>query len=62
MKTEIKNGQLIITIPIEAPTMSASGKMSLVASSGGWQDLGVKVDGRALRGNLTVGFFNKAQG
>ena len=35
MNAEIKNGNLIITIPMHAPTPSATGKTLVVASSQG---------------------------
>ena len=52
MDATIKNGILTITIPVNsAPTLSASGKSRLVASSGGNKVTTLKVDGK----NVTVG-------
>lgn len=35
MTAEIKNGQLIITMPLQPPTSSASGKTKVIASTRG---------------------------
>jgi len=57
MQAKIKDGNIVITVPIEQASISASGKMSLV-SKGGWKDLGVKHEGHELRANLTIGYYN----
>jgi hypothetical protein len=48
MKVEMKDGNLIITMPLEKPTPSASGKTLVVASTYGNQKTGVEVDGKEL--------------
>ena len=48
MKAEIKDGNLVITIPMTAPTLSASGKTYSVASSHGNQPTGATVDGHPV--------------
>ena len=46
MKATIKNGDLVITIPMQEPTPSASGKTMVVASSHG--NKAVSVDGQVI--------------
>jgi hypothetical protein len=49
MTVEIKNGSLIITMPInKKPKESSSGKTLIVASSGGNKETEVKVEGKPL--------------
>jgi len=48
MKTEIKDGNLIITIPLQTPTPSASGKTLVVASTHGNTTTAVQVNGRPV--------------
>ena len=48
MQVEIKNGNLVITIPMQKPTPSASGKTLVVASSRGNKATGVLVDGKPV--------------
>jgi hypothetical protein len=48
MDVKIKDGNLIITIPMQKPTPSASGKTLVVASTYGNQKTGVEVDGKEL--------------
>ena len=48
MKAEIKDGQLIITIPINDPRPSASGKTLVVATSGGNQATAAVVNGKPV--------------
>ncbi len=49
MNAEIKNGNLIITIPLNAtPAPSASGKTLVVASSHGNQTTNVQVQGKPV--------------
>lgn len=53
MKVELKDDNLVITIPVDKnPQPSASGKTLVVATSRGNQVTGVLVDGKPL----TVGF------
>lgn len=51
MKTEIKDGNLIITLPLQKPTPSASGKTLVVATSSGNKETDCVVDGK----RVTVG-------
>ncbi len=49
MNAEIKNGNLIITIPMNSqPTPSASGKTLVVASSHGNQTTNAQVQGKSV--------------
>ena len=48
MKAEIINGNLVITVPLQQPTPSKSGKTLLVATSGGLKLSGVEVDGKEV--------------
>ena len=59
MKTEIRDGQLIITIPISADAIrtarpSATGKTRIVATSGGFMRLDGTPNGAPLSLNLTL--------
>ena len=45
MKAEIKDGNLVITIALQEPRPSASGKTLVVASSNGNKASGVQVNG-----------------
>ena len=51
MKVEIVGKNLVITIPMQTPTLSTSGKNKIVASSGGNKETDVVVDGK----KVTVG-------
>jgi len=48
MKAEIKGNELIITIEMQSPTPSASGKTLVVASSHGNQATTAMVDGKPI--------------
>jgi len=48
MKVEIKDGKMIITIEMQEPTPSASGKTKVVASSHGNQVTKATVDGKPV--------------
>ncbi len=48
MQVEIKDGNLVITIPMQKPTPSASGKTLVVASSHGNQPTSAQVDGKPV--------------
>ena len=48
MQTEIKGGNLIITIPLQQPTPSASGKTLVVASSHGNKATSSMIDGKPI--------------
>lgn len=51
MKVEIKDGNLIITIPMQTPTPSSTGKTLVVASSRG----NVKTDAMVNGKPVTIG-------
>lgn len=48
MKVEIKDGNLIITIPMQTPTPSSTGKTLVVASSRGNVKTDVMVNGKPV--------------
>ena len=48
MKAEIIEGNLVITLPLEKPTPSASGKTLVVASTHGNQRTTVEIDGKPV--------------
>jgi len=48
MTVEIKNGKLCIEIDLETPTLSASGKTLVVASTRGNSMTSVMVDGKPV--------------
>lgn len=48
MKVEIKDNNLIITIPLQTPTLSASGKTLVVASTKGNKVTDVMVQGKPV--------------
>ncbi len=48
MKARLKQGQLLITIPLEAPVASQSGKTLLVASSRGVKRTAVTVGKKSV--------------
>jgi len=48
MKAEIKDGKLILTIDMQSPTRSASGKTLVVASSHGNQPTSAMIDGKPV--------------
>ncbi len=48
MKVEIKGNELIITVELQAPTPSATGKTLVVASSRGNQVTTAMVDGKPV--------------
>lgn len=48
MKVEIIDNNLVITLPLQRPTPSASGKTLLVAGSGGNKQTAVLVDGKPV--------------
>ena len=48
MKVEVKDGKLIITLDLQAPTPSATGKTMVVASSQGNQPTTATIDGKPV--------------
>ena len=54
MKVEIKDGQLILTVPMQSPTPSVTGKTLLVATTHGATKTGLLVDGKPLTVNVSA--------
>ena len=54
MEAKITNGNLVVTIPMNAPRPSSSGKTLVVASSSGGRETTAMVDGKPVRINLTA--------
>lgn len=54
MKVEIKDNTMIITIEIEKPRLSASGKTYVVASTGGFRPSTAEVNGKPVSINLNA--------
>jgi hypothetical protein len=48
MKAEIKDGNLVITIPMQTPTPSSTGRTLIVASTGGNKETDVQVNGKPV--------------
>lgn len=60
MKTELKNGNLVLTIPLNAEGVpSSTGKMLLFKYIP-WTDIGLSHAGSPLRATVTVGTRNPA--
>ena len=58
VKATIKDGRILISLPLEAARPSSTGKMNLVGGTGGWADLGVADEaGNPLRALVNVGFY-----
>lgn len=49
MKAEIKGNELILTLPLQSPTLSKSGKTLIVAGTGGFVATTAAVDGKPVR-------------
>ena len=48
MQVKIVKGQVVITLPLQTPTLSASGKTLIVASSHGVKRSAVTLEGKEL--------------
>lgn len=48
MQAIVKDGNLIISIPLQTPTLSTSGKSKVVASSHGNRSTEVKIEGKPV--------------
>mgnify|MGYP000865220617 CR=1 len=55
MDIKIKDGNYVITIPIDKVGKETA-KMVLTANSGGWQAAGTTPDGKQLKANVMVGY------
>lgn len=49
MSAEVKGKTLVLTIPLQKPTPSKSGKSMIVASTGGFTSTTAIVDGKPVR-------------
>lgn len=49
MSATIKNGKLIIELPLQTPTPSKSGKSNIVASTGGFASTTATVNGKPVK-------------
>ena len=60
MNAKIEKGFLVVRIPVnKEPVASSSGKMLIVASSGGWKPTTLTTDeGHEVKINLTAGIKN----
>lgn len=54
MEAEVKAGKLLVTIALETPRPSSTGKSLLVATTGGFTATTAQVDGKLIRVNLTA--------
>ena len=52
-----KGNELVIRIPMQKPTRKEGKKMHVVASSGGFQQMGVEFDGKPLKINVVAGYL-----
>jgi len=55
LEVDETNNVIIITLPIK-PKKSSTGKMMLIASSGGWVGTDINYEDEQLRVNATVGY------
>ena len=49
MSTTIKNGKLVIELPLQTPTLSKSGKTHIVASTGGFASTTAEINGKIVK-------------
>jgi len=54
MKTRIKDGKLLIEIPLAEPTPSKSGKTLIISSTHGPVRTGVEIEGKEIVVNLNA--------
>lgn len=48
MNAKIENGNLVITLPLQKPTRSKTGKSLIIASTNGFMKTGVEVEGKEI--------------
>lgn len=48
MKVTVENGELVIRIPLQAPTPSKSGKNLTVATTNGNRETAAEIDGKRI--------------
>lgn len=58
MKAQINGDKLVITIDLQPPQPSSSGKMMIVASTGGFQNSGAMLDGKPISISINAGYKN----
>jgi hypothetical protein len=58
MKAEIRGDRLLISLPLQKPTPSKSGKSLVVASTRGTKKAKIKIRGRSLRVNAIAHIKN----
>lgn len=49
MSAEVKGKTLVLTIPLQKPTLSKSGKSQIVASTGGFTATTATIEGKPVR-------------
>lgn len=54
MKATVKDGTLILEVPLTSPRPSASGKTKVVATTGGFVQLDAQAGGKPIKLNLTA--------
>lgn len=54
MKAFVKDGQLILVMPLQSPTPSSTGKTLIVANSRGYQKTEAQVDGATVSVSVTA--------
>lgn len=47
--------EITLVIKVHPPEASNSGKMDLIYTSGGFKDMNISINGRTVRGNITLG-------
>jgi len=48
MDVQVVNGNLVITLPLQKPALSKSGKSAIVAGTGGFAASTAQVDGKVI--------------
>lgn len=48
MNAKVENGNLVITLPLQKPTRSKTGKSLIIASTNGFMKTGVEVEGKEI--------------
>ena len=62
MKAKIRNGNLLISLPLEKPRLSASGKSQLVATSHGVRPTIARLDGKLILVVANAFFYPESGG
>lgn len=48
MNAKVENGNLVITLPLQKPTRSKTGKSLIIASTNGFMKTSVEVEGKEI--------------